>query len=108
SWAYAPNAPRLNRDPDKARSLLDQAGWPAGPDGIRRKDGKPLAFTLIVPAGDPARRAAADYMQTALASVGIRMTVTPADFNSVILAKLDPRHAPAFDFDALLLGWDNI
>jgi len=32
--------------PDKARGLLDQAGWQRGPDGIRRKDGKKLRLTV--------------------------------------------------------------
>lgn len=31
---------------DAANKLLDQAGWPAGKDGLRRKDGKQLKFSL--------------------------------------------------------------
>ncbi|MGI8552239.1 MAG: ABC transporter substrate-binding protein [Dehalococcoidia bacterium] len=33
-------------DLSRARQLLDDAGWKAGPDGVRMKDGKRLAFTL--------------------------------------------------------------
>ena len=32
-------------DPDKARALLDEAGWKPGPDGVRVKDGKKLLIT---------------------------------------------------------------
>lgn len=32
--------------PEKARGLLEQAGWQRGPDGIRRKDGKKLRLTV--------------------------------------------------------------
>ena len=33
-------------DPDKARTLLDEAGWKMGADGIREKDGEKLAFNF--------------------------------------------------------------
>lgn len=33
-------------DPTEADRLLDQAGWTKGTNGMRVKDGKPLAFTL--------------------------------------------------------------
>lgn len=33
-------------DPDEAAALLDEAGWTAGADGKRSKDGEPLALTL--------------------------------------------------------------
>ena len=107
SWAYAPDTPRLDADPAKAQSLLDGAGWTPGKNGIREKDGKPLAFQLYVPLGDDTRQKAATLMQAPLAAVGISMTVTSADLDSVLKAKLDPRHTPAFDFDAMLLGWQS-
>jgi peptide/nickel transport system substrate-binding protein len=34
-------------DAGKARQILDQAGWAAGSDGVRSKDGHRLSFTLI-------------------------------------------------------------
>jgi peptide/nickel transport system substrate-binding protein len=37
---------RQRHDPDKARELLDQAGWQLGPDGIRTRDGKRLDVVL--------------------------------------------------------------
>ncbi|CUX66397.1 ABC transporter substrate-binding protein [Agrobacterium genomosp. 13] len=36
----------LAYDPAKAEKLLDEAGWVKGADGIRTKDGKPLALTI--------------------------------------------------------------
>ena len=36
----------LAYNPDKAAKLLDAAGWIKGANGIRSKDGKPLALTL--------------------------------------------------------------
>ncbi|CAI0710242.1 Oligopeptide-binding protein AppA precursor [Serratia entomophila] len=49
SWAY--DATGINPyayDLAKARRLLDEAGWKAGADGIRQKDGKKLELTLLV------------------------------------------------------------
>lgn len=36
----------LAYDPDAAEELLDDAGWKAGSDGIREKDGQKLTFTV--------------------------------------------------------------
>jgi len=43
---YDPGVEQYNQyDPEKAKSLLDEAGWKAGSDGIREKGGKKLSFT---------------------------------------------------------------
>jgi WD40 repeat protein/ABC-type transport system substrate-binding protein len=39
--------PPVSYNPDAARELLETAGWKSGPDGIRTKDGRRLAFTLV-------------------------------------------------------------
>lgn len=44
---YEPGVEQFNQfDLDKAKSLLDEAGWPEGSDGIREKNGVRLSFTL--------------------------------------------------------------
>ncbi len=43
---YTDLSDRLAYDPDKARSILDTAGWTVGPDGIRVKDGERLSFDI--------------------------------------------------------------
>ncbi len=48
SWAYDPQG--INDyayNPEKAKHLLDDAGWKVGPDGIRVKDGKRLELTIL-------------------------------------------------------------
>lgn len=40
------SVPIQSTDVNRARQLLDDAGWKAGADGTRAKDGKRLAFTL--------------------------------------------------------------
>ena len=45
-WAFDPQAGRSTRDLPGARALLDAAGWHVGPNGMREKNGKPLALQL--------------------------------------------------------------
>jgi peptide/nickel transport system substrate-binding protein len=108
SWAYAPDTPRLNNDPARARQLLADGGWrDTNGDGIVDKAGEPLRINLYVRADDPARLRVAAAMGPPLAAVGISTTVAPVDFDSVISAKIDPNHQPAFDFHAMIMGWEN-
>lgn len=43
---YDESITQLPYDVNAANGLLDAAGWPVGPEGIRLKDGKRLTFTL--------------------------------------------------------------
>ena len=47
SWAYDPTIAARRYDPRQAEHLLDAAGWKRGPDGVRRKDGKPLDLLFV-------------------------------------------------------------
>ncbi|NYE71334.1 ABC transporter substrate-binding protein [Microlunatus parietis] len=49
---YAADGGKIPYDPEKAKQLLDQAGYRLGPDGKRLgKDGKPMSFVFSVQAG---------------------------------------------------------
>ncbi len=58
-------------DPDAAARLLDDAGWTAGTDGIREKDGVRASFHLLYPAGDSVRQALSADFSNQLAKLGI-------------------------------------
>jgi peptide/nickel transport system substrate-binding protein len=101
SWAYEPQVARYAHDPAHARALLDSAGWTAGPDGRRTKDGRPLAFTLITQAGFAIRENVAQALQRQLADVGVTMTVKPIDGTTISSLWF------AGDFDAMLHWWQS-
>jgi microcin C transport system substrate-binding protein len=68
-----PAIPPIPYDPDKARALLQQAGWQVGPDGILAKDGQPLDITILHYEGSDMRHLNI-YMED-LKSVGIKAHV---------------------------------
>lgn len=68
-------------DRTRAAALLDSTGWRAGPDGIRAKNGRRLAFSLIVPTSSAVRMRYAVLLQEQLRSVGARMEIESMDFN---------------------------
>jgi peptide/nickel transport system substrate-binding protein len=67
--------PPLTRDLAEARRLLDEAGWRAGADGIRAKDGQPFRVTLRTFSDRPELPGVATAMQAQLKEVGIDLQV---------------------------------
>jgi peptide/nickel transport system substrate-binding protein len=65
-------------DPEKAKQILDAAGWKVGTDGIREKDGQKLMvdFPII---SRPNDKAMAESIQASLRDVGIDFKVTPVE-----------------------------
>jgi peptide/nickel transport system substrate-binding protein len=81
--ARAGNYP-VGYDPQKARALLEAAGYAPGADGIMQKNAARLAFTILVPAGQELRIEIAESIQQDLRAVGIEMKVHQVEFNQVL------------------------
>lgn len=60
---------------EKAKSLLDEAGWTEGEDGIREKDGEKLSVVYPIFSDDPTQKALAQSLQTMQKAVGIDLQV---------------------------------
>lgn len=76
TWHLSPPN-EVSYDPDKARSLLDAAGYRQGPDGIRRAgDGAPLSFRLYGRSDSATSKKAVEFIKRYLADVGIEANVT--------------------------------
>jgi len=53
SWAYTEDGiTKYDFNPEKAKKILDDAGWKAGSDGIREKDGVKLKLNYLTRKGD--------------------------------------------------------
>ncbi|QNG35658.1 ABC transporter substrate-binding protein [Geodermatophilaceae bacterium NBWT11] len=67
-------------DTDAAAATLDEAGWVAGSDGTRAKDGMPLAVTFLYDTDLGASgSAAAELVTAAWQDLGVTVEVTPQD-----------------------------
>jgi peptide/nickel transport system substrate-binding protein len=62
-------------NPDKAKTLLDEAGWALN-GSVRMKNGKPLQLTLIIPTGIATSRQVGELIQNMLAAVGVKLVIT--------------------------------
>ncbi|NYV73355.1 ABC transporter substrate-binding protein [Streptomyces sp. UH6] len=68
---YTNLSPDLAHDPAKAKSLLDAAGWKAGGDGIRAKDGKKLTLAISWFPNAATNQPTLELVQQQLKAVGI-------------------------------------
>lgn len=62
-------------DLEGAAALLDEAGWTAGSDGIRQKDGVRAELNILYASGDSVRQALAADMQNQLKELGIEASI---------------------------------
>ena len=93
--------PRMQFSPQRARALLDEAGWHPGPDGIRSRDGHRLQFEVEATSGIPTLLTYLQIVQRNFAAVGIAMDIRAIDFNEMISTLQGNGH----DWDAAVLGW---
>ncbi|HET8568893.1 MAG TPA: ABC transporter substrate-binding protein [Candidatus Limnocylindria bacterium] len=64
------------RSVDRAKKLLDDAGWKAGADGVRAKDGKRLTLEMIVGYPTPEiHKPLPEFAQAQLKEVGIDLKI---------------------------------
>jgi peptide/nickel transport system substrate-binding protein len=94
--------PQIPYDTAKARALLDSAGWTPGTDGVRYKNGQPLAFTITVPVSSAVRNQYAVLVQEAFRRVGASVKVDKVD-NGTFGARQTDR---AFDAEINSYGMD--
>jgi peptide/nickel transport system substrate-binding protein len=71
---FNPDTPKYAYDPDRAKSLLDQAGWTAGSDGIRVKGGQRLSLTYQS-TNATIRQKTMPLVKDQLARVGIELNI---------------------------------
>ncbi|MER7209152.1 ABC transporter substrate-binding protein [Streptosporangium sp. NPDC000239] len=86
-------------DPAASAAALDAAGWKAGADGIRVKDGKRLSLRLLyITTKGAATQAANEYLAQSWKKAGVEVTL-----NGVIDTKLSESLNAAQDWDVVWL-----
>ncbi|MFE0153611.1 ABC transporter substrate-binding protein [Nonomuraea sp. NPDC059007] len=66
-------------EPGAAAALLDGAGWKAGTDGVRAKEGKPLRLTYLFQAGDTEHEAFGIALREQVRPLGFDVTMARVD-----------------------------
>lgn len=90
-------------DPEKAKRLLDEAGWiDTDGDGIRDKDGVPFRFKYMIVSGTYLHDQIVKLVKDQAARVGIDIIAEPYEW-SVFQQRLLDRN-----FDAVNLAWHGV
>ncbi|MFC0673616.1 ABC transporter substrate-binding protein [Brachybacterium hainanense] len=70
-------------DLEEAASVLDAAGYPLGPDGVRTApDGTPLAFDVVIPSGYNDWVTMSQILSSQLKRIGVRLTPRGISFEN--------------------------
>lgn len=101
AWFYNPNVKRYPYDPERARTLLKEAGWEDHDgDGWLDKDGRRFSFTIITNQGNALRDKTAQIIQWRLKQIGIEVKIRTIEWTAFINDFIDKRR-----FQAVILGW---
>ncbi|GAA2781892.1 ABC transporter substrate-binding protein [Saccharopolyspora taberi] len=96
--AYHEPAARFGFDRARAAKILDDAGWTAGPDGIRQRGGQRAKFTVMYFADDSLRKDLARAFASDAKAVGIEVELAGVDRSAV---------AGRIATDGIVLGGGN-
>lgn len=118
TWAYYDGLPVAGYDPEKALSLIKQAGYVLAEEGdtVRRKGDEELRLTLIYPE-TPMHQALAERIAADWEKVGVGVTLEALPYDQLVAERLTPRAYQAALVDLNLAGspdpdpypfWDQV
>jgi peptide/nickel transport system substrate-binding protein len=101
TWVFNPDVATYPYDPERARTLLAEAGWRERNDaGILVKNGKPFAFELITNQGNDERKKIAEIIQASLREIGVAVEIRTIEWATLLKEWVRKRR-----FEAIVLGW---
>jgi peptide/nickel transport system substrate-binding protein len=99
---YRDNSGEIGRqNPERARQLLDEAGWSVAAGGsVRMKDGKPLEIGFTIPAGVATSRQESELVQNMLGQIGVAVRI-----NTVPLPDFFAKYITPGQYDVTVFSW---
>jgi peptide/nickel transport system substrate-binding protein len=91
SFAHVSPRTQYPYDLKKAESMLDDAGWKRGADGVRSKDGVRMEWELVTNAGNVARQNVIVVLAEQWKQVGANVATRPIPFQDFV-TKLQSTH----------------
>jgi peptide/nickel transport system substrate-binding protein len=101
---HTPDIAKPDYNPSEAKKLLAGMGFKdTNGDGfLEDARGNPVSFMLKTNSSNALRVSMANFIRDDLAKIGIRMTLTPIDFNTLISNIIDN-----FQYESILLGFQS-
>lgn len=106
SWARDENVRHYDLDLEKARALLDAAGWHVGNDGIRVKDGRPLKIALFS-SGAAGSKTTERIIENDWRAVGVDVEIKHVTETALDASAAEGGIEALGKFDAVIEGWVN-
>ncbi|MDE6735133.1 MAG: peptide-binding protein [Desulfovibrio sp.] len=100
SWAAHPTLKPVAQDVAEAKRLLAEAGFTPDKDGMLRRDGRPLAFSILTNQGNEQRILTATLIQSQLRAIGVEARIRTVEWAAFIREFVNKGR-----FDAVILGW---
>lgn len=90
-------------DLEKAKKILDDAGWKPGADGIREKDGQKLEVKFLLSEGNSVLQALIPIVNKAWTELGVDLKQNTVDFNTLI-SMIDLSNEDTSDWSAFFMA----
>lgn len=97
---YQDNDQIVSHDPQAAARTLDELGWTRDGDGIRSKNGRPLAIRDVIPTGVATSEQEAKIARQQLRRIGVDLQIV-----TVPVADFFEKHVNVGDFDVTHFSW---
>jgi peptide/nickel transport system substrate-binding protein len=100
-WAYNPDVPVIQYNPQEAKRELASLGWlDTDGDGVLDKNHKPFRFEMLTPAESNISAQLAQLFQSELKNIGVDMKITSLDGNAFM------ERVMGGSYQAATLAWE--
>lgn len=106
SWAYPDDEDfvKYPYDSEKAKQLLEEAGWKVGSDGIREKDGVKLSLKFLASSPNSVNDALVPIMIQNYKDIGIEVKAEQMEFRTLIEKQTEAKEGK-FSYHLAFLAW---